>query len=160
MSPPAVAVPPANRQTPRGPAFREERQLSFGPARGLFDGGPRAQLAVHVEDRRRVVPDQAELGDDLASGLLFLDLLGEEPLQLGDSRESLLLERGLVECVDLPADFLLLRERLLEYISEGLEFLPWLLERLEIDVGVAGKDEVEELQRVPGFAAEASAPRR
>ena len=81
--------------------------------------------------RRGVVADQLELRDDFAAGLLLLDLLGQEPLQLGDSGERLLLERDLVERIDLPADLLLLLERALEDVGERRELLPRLLERLQ-----------------------------
>ena len=56
--------------------------------------------------------------DDFAAGLLFLDLFGQEPLQLGDGREGLFVERGLVQRVDLLADFLLLLERALEDVEQ------------------------------------------
>src|SRR5262252_6422412 len=108
----------------------------------------RAELAIEVEDRRRVVLDQPELGDDLARGFLFLHLLGEEPLQLGHLRERLLCEAQLVERVDLRRDTLLVRQRLLEHCIERVEGDFRLLDGVELDLAVARQDEVEQLQPV------------
>ena len=71
-------------------------------------------------------PTILQLGDDLAAGLLFLDLFGQEPLQLGHRGERLLVEGRLVERVDLPADFLFLLERALEHVEQRGERLPRL----------------------------------
>src|SRR5262249_9852489 len=95
-----------------------------------------SQLSIHVEQRCRVVADQLELRDDFAACLFLLDLFGEDPLQLGDRRERLLLKCGLVERVDLTADRLLLLERALEDVGQRLERLPRFLERFQRDLGI------------------------
>src|SRR5687767_10456624 len=90
---------------------------TLGGCRRGRRAGAGAELPVHLEQRWRVVADHLQLGDDFPADLLFLDLLGEEPLQLGDRREGLFVERRLVQRVDLVADFLLLLERALEYVE-------------------------------------------
>ena len=49
-----------------------------------------AKLAIEIQDRRRIVLHHLELRDDLAHRLFFLDLLGDEPLELGHRGERLL----------------------------------------------------------------------
>src|SRR6185436_3996419 len=120
---------------------------SWGCGRGL-GAGAAAKIAIEIEDRCRVVADQLELRDDLARGLLLLDLLGEEPLQLGDRGEGFFGEGRLVERVDLAADFLLLLERAHEDVGDGVERQPRPRDRLELDVRVARQHEVEQLHRV------------
>ena len=95
-------------------------------------------------------------------GLLLLDLLGEEPLELRDRRERLLLEGNLVERVDLTADFLLLAQRPFEHFEHRRERLPRLFQRLEHDLLIARQDEVEQLHRVHVLflALEPQPPRR
>src|SRR5215510_8515922 len=56
-----------------------------------------AELPVDLELRGLVLPDHPELGDNLAAGLLLLDLLREEPLELDDRRVGLRVEGELVE---------------------------------------------------------------
>ena len=80
----------------------------------VLDGRAGAELAVEIQQRGGIVADHLELGDDLARGLLLLHLLGQEPLELRDGRERLLVEGDFVEAVDLPADLLLLLERAFE----------------------------------------------
>ena len=86
--------------------------------------------------------------DDLAGGLFFLDLLGEKPLELGHRGKDLFLERQFVERVDLRADGLLLRERLLEDVGQRLELRLRNVDRLELDLASAREHEVEQLHRV------------
>src|SRR4029453_19647562 len=88
-----------------------------GPsASSLRDSRPVAKLAVEIEQRCRVAADQRELRDDLASRLLFLDLLGEAPLELDRSGVRFLLKGELVERVDLLAPRLRLLPTATEYI--------------------------------------------
>ena len=53
---------------------------------------PSTQLAVELEQRRRVVAYHLDLRHDLPQGLFFFHLFGDEPLQLGHGREDLLLK--------------------------------------------------------------------
>src|SRR5829696_818875 len=112
------------------------------------DSGPAGELAIEIEDGGRIVFDQPKLRHDFAGGLLFLDLLGEEPLQLGHLGEGLLLEAQLVEGIDLMRHPLLVRQRLLEHLGERVERGLRLLDRLQVDGAVAGEGEVEQLERV------------
>src|SRR5262249_40720806 len=93
-------------------------------------GPPRAQLTIGIEDRSRIVVDEPELRDDFASDLFFLDLLGQEPLQLGHLGEGLLAEAQLVERVDLDRHALLVLKRLLEDHCERIECRLGLVDRL------------------------------
>ncbi len=81
---------------------RRREELSPEPRRRLCPFGrglglTAAQFAIQIEQRRRIVLHHVELRDDLAHGLFFLDLLGDEPLQLGHRGEDLLAERQFVE---------------------------------------------------------------
>src|SRR5581483_12048538 len=107
-----------------------------------------AELAIEVEQRPGIVAHEAEARHDFARRLLLLDLFGQEPLQLGHLREGLAPEGQLVEVVDLRRRAFFLLKDALEDVAEGVELERWLLERCELDVAVAGQDEVEELHRV------------
>src|SRR5215218_1506819 len=98
--------------------FLWSRSAVLGGWRRLRRAAAGAELAVHVQERRRVVADHLQLRDDFAAGLFLLDLLGEEPLQLGDGGERLLGERDLIERVNLLADCLLLLERPREHVEQ------------------------------------------
>jgi hypothetical protein len=89
---------------------REVRRFLHAPAWVGCPFDPRAQRPVDLELCRFVVADHLELGDDFAARLFFLDLLGQEPLELDDRRVGLGGERQLVERFDLLADGLLLLE--------------------------------------------------
>jgi hypothetical protein len=82
---------------------------------------------------------------------LFLDLLGQEPLQLGHLGEGFLGEAQLVEPVDLRGDALLVRQRLLEHRRQRLEGHRRLRERLELDCPISRQHEVEQLHGVLPF---------
>ena len=95
------------------------------------------------------LPISLNLATISRADLLFLDLLGQEPLQLGDGGERLLLEGDFVERVDLLADQLLLRQRPLEDVGERGE-RPGAVppSGLSSDLRIAREDEVEQLHRV------------
>src|SRR5690606_26274017 len=111
-------------------------------------GGPSPQFAVEVENRRRIVLHHVQLGDDLAHGLLFLHLLGDEPLQFGHGGEDLLAEGQLVERVDVAADFPFLGQCGFEYVEDRAELRPRLVEPRQRDGKIPGQHEVEQLHRV------------
>src|SRR5262245_2797767 len=142
-----VSVSPSSTRAPPRTTVAS-RSSTSGAVATLGRNRSRAELAIEVENRRRVVLDQPELGDDLARGFLLLHLLGEEPLQLGHLGERLLLEAQLIERVDLGRDALLVRERLLEHGTERLEADFRLLDRVQLDLAVARQHEVEQLQPV------------
>ncbi len=119
----------------------------------IATGAPDAGAAegcgsADFEQRGRVVADHLQLRDDLAANLFLLDLLGQEPLQLGHGREGLLGESDLVERVDLVADFLLLLERALEYVEHRRVGCLWRLYGTELHVAVARQQEVQQLHGV------------
>ena len=86
------------------------------------------------------LPISSNLATISRAGLLLFDLLGEEPLELRDRRERLLLEGRLVEGVDLAADRLLLRQRAFEHVGERAERLTRLVELLQGPPAVASQD--------------------
>src|SRR5262249_5988561 len=111
-------------------------------------GRARSEIAIHVEDRGRIVLHEPELRHDLARRLLFLHLFGEEPVELGHLRERLLGEAQLVEGVDLLRDTLLVLERLLEHRRQRVERRLGLRDRFQFHVAIAGQDEVVQLHAV------------
>src|SRR5262245_1726063 len=145
---PIVRLRPSSTRTPPSTtvASRSSRKGALTSPGG--DGGARAELAIEIEDRRRVVLHQPELGDDLPRRFLLLDLFGEEPLQLGHLGKRLLGEAQLVEGVDLRGDALLVLERLLEDGGERVEADVRPIDRLELDRAVAREHEIEQLQAV------------
>ena len=83
--------------------------------------------------------------------LLFLNLLGEEPLELDRSGKRLLLEGELVEGVDLLADRLLLLQDAVVDVVQRRELLCRRRHFLQRDLTTAREHEVEELHGVPVF---------
>src|SRR5213080_2086731 len=73
---------------------RAMRSSELSPVRRC-DRGARTELSIHVEDHGGIVLHEPKLRDDLARDFLFLDLLGEEPLELGHLRERFLAEAQL-----------------------------------------------------------------
>src|SRR6185436_16928329 len=121
---------------------------SSGSVATAVGRGAGGELAIEIEDRRRIGLDQAELGDDFARDLLLFHLLGQEPLQLGHLGERLFPEAQLVEGIDLLRDPLLVRQRLLEHLAERVKRRLRLVDRPQVDRAVAGEREVEQLQCV------------
>ena len=101
------------------------------------DRGARTQFAIDVENRRRIALDQTELGDDFARDLLFFDLLGQEPLELGHLGERLLLEAQFVKSVDLDGYALFVHQGLFEDRGQRVERSARLIDGLEIDSAIA-----------------------
>ena len=89
-----------------------------------------------------------DLGDDVAGGLLFLDLLVDEPLEHGLGRVVVFLHSQRKDVVDRLADLALVRQRLLEYFQRRAEVQRRLLDGLKLHAAVAVVDELEELHRV------------
>ena len=93
-------------------------------------------------------PTSRNLATQLARGLLLLDLLGEEPLQLGHLGERLVLEAELVERIDLGGDAFFLPQRGLEHLGERIELAGRLRDLQQLDDAVARVHEIEELHAV------------
>ena len=83
--------------------------------------------------------DELELVDDFAGGLFFFDLFLDEPLELHQRRELLLVERQFPQSVDLLRDGLLLGERLLEHLRDRVELDRRLEDRLQDRRGIADR---------------------
>src|SRR5436190_1742247 len=103
------------------------------------------QIAVEQQQRRWLAAGHLQLLDDLAGVLLFLNLLGDEPLQQRLGGVVALFQRQLVEPVDQCRDLALVIQRLLEHIQRRLELTRRLVERLKLHAAAAVVQEIEEL---------------
>src|SRR5262245_2766090 len=155
---PYMVHSPLGAQVPRGGDDGHHRTRAYLCWRLITPSAaaaasPSGDGVVEQEERARVVAYHAQFLDQLTSGLLFLHLLSNEPLQEHLRGVVLLAHGERVEVVDSRRDRALVLKRLAEDIERRGELVWRLRNRLEEATAATIKQEIEKFERVGDLLA-------